>query len=1117
VLYYAVNNPLDPRAPKRYKVEALNKWKELKTAQNTDTANGVRRAILRAAMKRNADALERKERTALLLDANASRSPTPSSIRARFEGDVVALWDKAVSDGRITSNKIQVDDGVHVPVKPLAQRGDEGFYAEGKGTIAYRASRDVDPDGVHSVHAKDVFASWVAQPGTRRLSFLETARALLRENDELERRQVAAMRAANDAHRAMIEAESTSAVAAAVNVNVQGLQEYFRRTFSRGGHAKPDWRVTGFVGQRTRDSVVAGLRASSSLTDPPDGCDMRPLLVGGRVAVLPLMPHQGVVHAMAHLRATDAIRTPGLLAFHGTGAGKTLELLAVLLQFWTKPWAIVIASVRSNQDDNDLVKLARLARRHFGYFDEAFRGSLADAYGALCERLIRGYGHAMSEQAFETWMRKANLPRSEATRRLNYRNYIAAYGTNSGEQAAGRARERRLLATYTTLGNDIEAGLFGPTQKVKNVLFLLDEVQFLVDGAPSKDLENQYASTARMLTSGRDPGSTWVFASTATPGSTFAAFCEVMNIVSASRKFSAQKPIESIREPIRGLVSYVDPLGNRAQFASVSIVTECVDIASDQRYMHAYMREALQYRYVPQRVRDALLNRLVRANEERWNPRGGGGQTARDFFVSKVDPKTGALVRSAAASRVHAQSDPNGGNPARNRFMDTGSMAYYSHMRRLALYIVSRTTAYVPPRRLSPLVGTKVRVALQGGGYVNRYSTYMIGPKLAAVLRNIHANPDGLHYVYVADPKSKLILAHLLERDLGMQPWSATAAAPAAPAAPAADANAAAKPKTSKRKPRSPPTFGFVNVSASTQKTEPFERYNQWSKDQVEGVKAAASSKDNATGGVVRVLLATKEAYKGVDVANIRYLHMLDPFPDFQHFLQFVGRGPRLCSHRHLPMHKRSVVVTVYRLHDENEDCDAFADCHVWTNSFQKYDAEWGRIKSVLAEEAVDAELFGPTYHAVLRKLRLDVAGPCATKTKTSMALLRQELMTKKELKQRRNNGNNDFAMDAAYDNDNDDDAAANNAAAPSFYRATIPNPQAQTRPATRTAEAYDALLVKSLDNPNVRKWLEYQKRFHTEGLSDQDVIAMNQLQTSLMNRNVDARELMIRLQRRPS
>ncbi len=85
--------------------------------------------------------------------------------------------------------------------------------------------------------------------------------------------------------------------------------------------------------------------------------------------------NQKSVYILSKLRAMDKIHTSGLLVNQGTGAGKTLIAVCIMLSFWNKYWgndklyAIFLVSTRKNQlVDNNIIKLAQLCRIYFPTF-----------------------------------------------------------------------------------------------------------------------------------------------------------------------------------------------------------------------------------------------------------------------------------------------------------------------------------------------------------------------------------------------------------------------------------------------------------------------------------------------------------------------------------------------------------------------------------------------------------------------------------------------------------------------------------------------------------------------------------------------------------------------------
>lgn len=780
-------------------------------------------------------------------------------------------------------------------------------------------------------------------------------------------------------------------------VALSEVQRHVKSLFDVHGLYKPNWHSTGIAGAFTEKSLNAQLADWSSDT-PPDGCSFKPWRLGAREAY-PIMPHQAVVYAMSRLRARDAIKTPGLLAYHSTGSGKTLETLIVMLQFWHKkapdgtPWAIFSCSVRSNQTGNSLLELAHLAQKHFPYYETSpgvygFAGDATLAYETLAERIIDGYMGILKESHRKDWFNKnSNLKSTLADRKTHYKQYVDSLRQFRDpsfanlpatikekikkQMRAGQSAENRLLSTYTTFIND--AHMFkGVTRvdisdtqpsvvgKVSYALWVLDEVQFLV-GSPSsteRGYMKQYRTAHKLLQHNRDPSTTWVFAATATPGADRKQFLDIMNVIHTGSKF---KRVGDLKSAL-GLISYVDMTGNRAQFAAYEVLMECVDIWSNERYGRKYYEYALKLSHVPDAALRTMFEKL---NEDAWEQRKSNRPR---LVVSRVvrDPNmNGAnflvankkiVKKNVAEKTLKFNVGPNS-NPS----------AFYRHLRKAAMYLSSpakmqnHAEIYMKDEKFGPIIYTAIRQkTANGGGHVwGARNAFLVGPKIALLLRRIKNNPKSLHYVYVRDGMSLLIIAYLLQRDLGMSLFGREA--------------------VSKQG-----TFGFVNENNLTQQKDKFLKFNTWSLPEVRRILSDASSKENATGNVVRVLLGTKEAFKGVDVKNIRHLHLLDAMADFQHFFQFIGRGPRFCAHSHFAkMDSRKVKIHVYRVGHglpvpakpnglqacPESDAAVYADCHVWKMSWDHYVAEWEGVRKSIQSVAVDSLIFEPTFHRAADRL----------------------------------------------------------------------------------------------------------------------------------------------------
>ena len=72
------------------------------------------------------------------------------------------------------------------------------------------------------------------------------------------------------------------------------------------------------------------------------------------------------------------------------------------------------------------------------------------------------------------------------------------------------------------------------------------------------------------------------------------------------------------------------------------------------------------------------------------------------------------------------------------------------------------------------------------------------------------------------------------------------------------------------------------------------------------------NSNGNLRGDLVKVLLATSSAAEGITLANVRQVHITEPYWNPVRMEQVIGRAVRICSHMRLPQPDRHVDVFTY-------------------------------------------------------------------------------------------------------------------------------------------------------------------------------------------------------------
>jgi hypothetical protein len=68
----------------------------------------------------------------------------------------------------------------------------------------------------------------------------------------------------------------------------------------------------------------------------------------------------------------------------------------------------------------------------------------------------------------------------------------------------------------------------------------------------------------------------------------------------------------------------------------------------------------------------------------------------------------------------------------------------------------------------------------------------------------------------------------------------------------------------------------------------------------------------NIYGDIIKVIMITSSGSEGINLANTRYVHIMEPYWNMVRMEQVIGRARRICSHRELPEDLRTVEVFLY-------------------------------------------------------------------------------------------------------------------------------------------------------------------------------------------------------------
>jgi hypothetical protein len=117
----------------------------------------------------------------------------------------------------------------------------------------------------------------------------------------------------------------------------------------------------------------------------------------------------------------------------------------------------------------------------------------------------------------------------------------------------------------------------------------------------------------------------------------------------------------------------------------------------------------------------------------------------------------------------------------------------------------------------------------------------------------------------------------------------------------------------------------------------------------------ALRSDKNADGSVCKVVIISKSASEGVDLKNIRQIHVMDPWYNMSAIEQTIGRGIRTCSHKKLSFDKRNVQIF---LHASILETAGFETADLAMYRFSEIKAlKIGTISRALKESSVDCIL----------------------------------------------------------------------------------------------------------------------------------------------------------------
>ena len=702
-----------------------------------------------------------------------------------------------------------------------------------------------------------------------------------------------------------------------------------------------------------------------------------------------IMLHQSVVYLMANLKARNYIHTPGFLVLHSVGSGKTLSGLSCIIAFWNSNKAIIPVSVRSNQNGNDLDKLAVLASEYFPWFRSTLK----------------------AEPPYNTKIRFEEYPfasgKQKALEQIQLRLRVGHY--HLGNKDPGSLSESQLLATPTTLINklfghftvpeeekekehpkilwkkakksesyyDLE-GFFAAkgkkkTNLLKNCVFIIDEIQLFLSPPPTElAFKHHYRILNDVLMHRRDPESTWVLGMTATVGETLEQVQGVLSVI-AGKDVTPQ----NLKESIKGLISFVYTQGDRSRYGAVDVQHHCLPLKAftDPQYAEypiLYLQNLLKLAETHEAARGCYTSeRKVQVKEA---PRQYSEYQFESKFtyLKRVRERTQYLEVTKSTNTNTSNWNLNNNSNNNNtpeKLKNDGAMNFLAegddvYQRIKLLGEKSAQSAVIRACKRNCHEDTNRRARGGASDEDPKEFYYIVSPKIAGVLEEIETKP-GIHYVYCYDIKTLRLIAFLLESRYGYEYMTGNRA----------QESAKAKYITTKRK-----RFCFTDAQTSAPETKLWDPKLQKWKHQP---KIFADNKlksfvlhneANKYGEVCKVILASKLSYKGVDYKYIRHVHCISMLPDLIDLIQLVGRGPRFCGHRGLKFSEWKITFHTWRLVSGGLECSGpaakllFPDEQYLERATKAYESGYGSVEKHLMEAAVDSTLFA-TYNKESQEL----------------------------------------------------------------------------------------------------------------------------------------------------
>jgi superfamily II DNA or RNA helicase len=152
--------------------------------------------------------------------------------------------------------------------------------------------------------------------------------------------------------------------------------------------------------------------------------------------------------------------------------------------------------------------------------------------------------------------------------------------------------------------------------------------------------------------------------------------------------------------------------------------------------------------------------------------------------------------------------------------------------------------------------------------------------------------------------------------------------------------------------------FGYSNFNNKDESYD-YYRYVEFNgnidKEQRKKNLSEFNNKDNVYGSKIKVILISPAGAEGINLMNVRQVHIMEPYWNEVRNIQLIGRAVRFCSHKNLPLKER--FVDIYRYHAIRTNKEETTDERIYKLAQNKYTLIDSFLQTI-REVAIDCELF---------------------------------------------------------------------------------------------------------------------------------------------------------------